>query len=1539
MTLVMDPVISLKRPLAVELTLCIFCQKGDAELRSASTQGIATIGKATESRKKLRDSKNRTVIDRLDQVLRSECTSILVWHKNCYSQFTDKNKILRLESQLESRQTKQDAATGSNKTVRATSRRSGVKPTDWKMCMFCQDVNPKHNLCSVMTFNTSNDILEAAKLDHNICSRLAGVSDLIAAEAKYHLPCLSSFKRTTSKAKYAYECNPDLPMIWLSSELSYAADKGHVLKLSDVWDRYVQLSKESNTVIAKSFISRRTTFREKLQSRISDFIIFVQPKGGPSERETLLVPVRYNGVAIASLSEALDENLTVPSYEPEDDIFLSLIHVALKLRGDLMEKPGHAGFGISEDNAISCIPESVYMFLKLLYGGPCQLEKQPNEETEDEVLKQKVISTAQDMIYGVSCGRKLTPKHIGLASTLHQVTRSKELVQLFHKAGHTLSYHQVMQLDTTLAEYTLQSMDQNTGAVIPPNLTPNRFVYYTADNIDILDETLDGKDTFHATQVAAWQRGPSPDVMLDTMTLSTKKTLDVPEVMGNISAANMPAVRPNPVLLGPVEKTWYDQTCRINQSVKKAEATDLAFNIMRQKNTIKSSWTVFNESLSESDPAITTVGYMPIIQAPAHEFDTLKTVVERCMDVSFHLGQEYTVISVDQALYGKLMELKWSNCDYHRKLILRLGGLHISMNFLKAIGTHMNGSGLKEVWVEASIMGPNTVEAVLAGKKYNKAMRAHKLTLQALWHFLGPTLLSYVQEADRQLFDSISKALSGSHDANTLIALLSDPRFTTIMAAFQEEKKQENVNFSFWWGYMEMVSVLLMFTRAQRDGLWELHLHSFTCMLPFFLRYDHYNYGRWGPVYVADMRNLPDTVQTEFEQGNFVVKRSDRKFNQVDPDQAQEWLNGTGKRCGGIVGITNTSSALNRWALSYNLRSHIAADTHEMFHIYPKDIVSHNEAKPARQHQDNADENALFLTFRRFQVFTANIQPNVLQNIATKDLASEKIQESLLGARELGQKQLDDFVKHRLLGTPGLPGTQSIYDPIKKNKASTFENLYNVEQQSMKNNKRIVMKADKNVLQRLVTSYAAGRAVDLDNILKHELVPVPVALAEMNGSLKTGNKSMLADILTSDIECPATIDLDGRSACLVIDGQARVVSIGKPCDAKTFGDLADTFTSSIFHSGRAYDRIDVVFDRYRDESIKSNTRQRRTKTTRPIRRIVEGRDVPLPQSWSNFLALPENKADLARFLSEELLANSPHDKEVVAAGGFADEQVVKSSRDTTNLIPLRATHEEADTRLILHAISISLDTVVVSARDTDVLLLLVSHFTRMTSENIWMMTGTAKKRKYIPIGQVYHKLPSNSAEALLPFHALTGCDTTSYFCGHTKRSAWKTFLLHHNLLCDVGVGILTSNKIKSTEAFVCRIYGVNNVQSVDTVRRVMFEKSRKPEMLPPTSNALNFHIQRVHYQCMIWKNAHVAVPHLPDVTEMGWKRGPTGLLPVLMTLNPIPEACIELVSCSCQTRCRTMRCKCRKTKLPCTAACGCRHPDGQDGCFNGNEQV
>ena len=92
------------------------------------------------------------------------------------------------------------------------------------------------------------------------------------------------------------------------------------------------------------------------------------------------------------------------------------------------------------------------------------------------------------------------------------------------------------------------------------------------------------------------------------------------------------------------------------------------------------------------------------------------------------------------------------------------------------------------------------------------------------------------------------------------------------------------------------------------------------------------------------------------------------------------------------------------------------------------------------------------------------------------------------------------------------------------------------------------------------------------------------------------------------------------------------LALGKPGASVTFGFLADTYVKTVLKAGCAYHRTDVVFDR--GETIKGTTRKRRSKTTRPIRRLVEGRDVPIANNLANVLKLADNKADIAHLLSD-----------------------------------------------------------------------------------------------------------------------------------------------------------------------------------------------------------------------------------------------------------------------------------------------------------------
>ena len=320
-----------------------------------------------------------------------------------------------------------------------------------------------------------------------------------------------------------------------------------------------------------------------------------------------------------------------------------MVHTALKIQADLLNKPGHDGFNISE--AIDCIPDSLYMFLRLLFGGQKVLEEMDeNNETsleQEDKVQQKCLSIVQDIVFNVSGGKKMTPA----GCALHQQTRSKKLVNLFSRAGHVISYDRILQIDTALAEHTLSTMDVTTGSVMPPGLVRGTFVHYTADNIDILDETLDGKNTFHATQLAAWQRGSYNMDVLKTLQLGKRHQIDVPHVMKTLTAANVFVGKENPTYES-VNLNWFTKPMKDTEVIASAKAADLAFIIKRHEIDCKPSWTIFNQFIDQTDQEETSVVFFPIINAPAPAPDTLNTVIQRCMYVSSKLNQSkkhYTI--------------------------------------------------------------------------------------------------------------------------------------------------------------------------------------------------------------------------------------------------------------------------------------------------------------------------------------------------------------------------------------------------------------------------------------------------------------------------------------------------------------------------------------------------------------------------------------------------------------------------------------------------------------------------------------------------------------------------------------------------------------------------------------------------------------------------------------------------------------------------------------------------------------------------------
>jgi len=99
-------------------------------------------------------------------------------------------------------------------------------------------------------------------------------------------------------------------------------------------------------------------------------------------------------------------------------------------------------------------------------------------------------------------------------------------------------------------------------------------------------------------------------------------------------------------------------------------------------------------------------------------------------DQAKSLGLPTACIRFDQPLYIKALNVTLKAQLY---VVVRLGGFHTLMSFMGSLGHVMCGCGIEDVLL--LLFGENTIEHVLSGKAYMKAIRAHFLIQGALFSY------------------------------------------------------------------------------------------------------------------------------------------------------------------------------------------------------------------------------------------------------------------------------------------------------------------------------------------------------------------------------------------------------------------------------------------------------------------------------------------------------------------------------------------------------------------------------------------------------------------------------------------------------------------------------------------------------------------------------------------------------------------------------------------------------------------------------------
>ena len=216
--------------------------------------------------------------------------------------------------------------------------------------------------------------------------------------------------------------------------------------------------------------------------------------------------------------------------------------------------------------------------------------------------------------------------------------------------GHCSSYDEMRAIDTSAALEVLAKANEF-GTVIPSNISPGPFIQIAADNNDLNEETLDGKNTTHATTMVVYQRKafgpdlpPAPLVDHTTKRRSLQSTSSIYDIQECYAHGRRPAVS---AYVNQVENKWFEdgKECFID-----ASRSDEVWRLMRLHpsslqqasepgdNQPVPGWSGFNAILFPEMAYESNIGYCPMIDGNHIHSPEACTEVNICSGATGHCG-------------------------------------------------------------------------------------------------------------------------------------------------------------------------------------------------------------------------------------------------------------------------------------------------------------------------------------------------------------------------------------------------------------------------------------------------------------------------------------------------------------------------------------------------------------------------------------------------------------------------------------------------------------------------------------------------------------------------------------------------------------------------------------------------------------------------------------------------------------------------------------------------------------------------------------
>jgi hypothetical protein len=1092
-----------------------------------------------------------------------------------------------------------------------------------------------------------------------------------------------------------------------------------------------------------------------------------------------------------------------------------------------------------------------------------------------------------------------------------QKTRKRELIDTLYNLGLCVSYDRLMRISTDLAN-TVCAQYHAEQVVCPPQLRNGVFTCGAVDNIDHNPSARTAHDSFHGTAIS----------LMQFPTVETPGTNRV-GVRMDPTVANLNTIAPLPAsytMVHPVAKTK-DPVVPVKRGVLEADPVVIREDMAKEQQWLGKlqdllkktkldtedyiSWAAYHASQQTPlEKPISNIALLPLFRENAHTTCMISHAMEMVRNAVHHLNpDQIPVLVADQPLYAIAKQVQWSWPKTHGegKFVIMMGGLHIEMNILKLLGDWLRDSGWTTALLQADITTSGRSDAMLSGSHVTRTRYAHQVTAASLCILQHRAYQQYI----------LRVVPNGQTH-------LSFDEWCTLQCTEQPQ-------FKYWTTTMQLEMMLLQFVRSIRERNFRMYVQCLLQIVPWLFALDHTNYVRWLPVHISDMVNLETThpeVYKQFMDGHFVVQKTQNVFSAMALDQCHEQVNELIKGDGGAIGLTENPQALERWMVAGPEISRVVREFEDSFKT-ANDLKSstHHEQHHGIQKTFAKDVSSLVLTMESMDSPFLEDSGEML-SLDSKIIMNKDVVQTVYTAEDIGKRQYANYTKERLQGASNKP----LSDILSKNKLPLFSAPH-TKQQSKSKEQLTSLKTNCALFSRLYIACQA-RQGNLDSFFQHENQACPPSISDM-GQLRQGSKSDLLDVLG---KCsPASHnspDVDAK----VLDG-AAVIHMLKPGGCRTFEEYSQrVFIPYIASQLETVSRVDIVWDRYFSDSLKQTTRERRMHSGDTQRQRVVP-DAPIPVNWGSFLRIEQNKEELFHYLAECVASYDAGEKVLIST---KDQLIVTNDQNALNDLEYLqpCTHEEADTRLLLHVAHCAkqgLRKVAILTVDTDVVVLAVAHFHAIPVDELWVSFGVGNHFRHFAIHAIANNLKREKSKALLLFHALSGCDTVSSFLGRGKKSAWLAWDACP-AVTDTFIGLssepeeINPQALKEIERFIIVMYNRTCVlSSVNEARKQLFAQgSRTIENIPPTKAALTQHVKRAVYQAgHVWSQALVAAPDLPSPGDWGWRVTDSGWKPFWTDLPEASTSCYELVHCGCKKGCKR-QCKCRASNLQCTELCNCR---------------